>query len=90
MSLALDAIERAGSGDKADILKALFETKDRESVLGKYSIDENGDTSLTDYGVYKIEDGELKFDKSVKAQPDLSIRWGGPVWSVPPEYSGPT
>jgi branched-chain amino acid transport system substrate-binding protein len=36
-------------------------------VLGKYSIDENGDTSLTDYGVYKIEDGELTFEKSVKA-----------------------
>jgi branched-chain amino acid transport system substrate-binding protein len=68
MSLALDAIERAGSGDRADILKALFETKDRQSVLGTYSIDENGDTSLTDYGVYKIEEGELAFDKTVKAQ----------------------
>jgi branched-chain amino acid transport system substrate-binding protein len=65
--LVLDAIERAGSGDKADVLKALFATKDRDSVLGKYSIDENGDTSLTDYGVYKIEDGELTFEKSVKA-----------------------
>jgi branched-chain amino acid transport system substrate-binding protein len=68
MNLALDAIERAGSADKADILKALFETKDRQSVLGTYSIDENGDTSLTDYGVYKIQDGELAFDKTVKAQ----------------------
>jgi branched-chain amino acid transport system substrate-binding protein len=37
-------------------------------VLGTYSIDENGDTSLTDYGVYKIKDGELAFDKTVKAQ----------------------
>jgi len=68
MMLALDAIERAGSGDRADILEALFATKDRKSVLGTYSIDENGDTSLTDYGVYKIEDGELTFDKTVKAQ----------------------
>ena len=65
--LALDAIERAGSTEKADILKALFETKDRQSVLGTYSIDENGDTTLTDYGVYTIEDGELKFDKTVQA-----------------------
>ncbi len=68
MSLVLDAIERAGSTDKADVLKALFETKDRESVLGTYSIDENGDTTLTDYGVYTIEDGELTFDKTVKAE----------------------
>jgi branched-chain amino acid transport system substrate-binding protein len=67
MSLVLDAIERAGSPAKEDVLKALFATKDRESVLGKYSIDENGDTTLTDYGVYTIEDGELTFDKTVKA-----------------------
>ena len=31
MSLALDAIERSGTGEKADIKKALFETKDRSS-----------------------------------------------------------
>jgi branched-chain amino acid transport system substrate-binding protein len=68
MNLALDAIKRAGSGDKEKILEALFATKDRKSVLGTYSIDKNGDTSLTDYGVYKIENGELTFDKTVKAQ----------------------
>jgi branched-chain amino acid transport system substrate-binding protein len=68
MNLALEAIKRAGSGDKEKILEALFATKDRKSVLGTYSIDKNGDTSLTDYGVYKIEDGQLTFDKTVKAQ----------------------
>jgi branched-chain amino acid transport system substrate-binding protein len=68
MRLVLDAVERAGSANKEDILKALFDTKDRSSVLGTYSIDENGDTTLTDYGVYTIEDGELTFDKTVKAQ----------------------
>jgi branched-chain amino acid transport system substrate-binding protein len=67
MRLALDAIARSGTGEKADILKALFETKDRESVLGTYSIDENGDTTLSDYGVYSVEDGELVFDSTVKA-----------------------
>jgi branched-chain amino acid transport system substrate-binding protein len=68
MRLVLDAVERAGSANKEDILKALFDTKDRSSVLGTYSIDENGDTTLTDYGIYTIEDGELTFDKTVKAQ----------------------
>ena len=67
MRLALDAIERSKTGSKEDVLKALFETKDRSSVLGTYSIDENGDTSLTDYGVYSIDGGELKFDKTIKA-----------------------
>jgi branched-chain amino acid transport system substrate-binding protein len=67
MRLALDAIERSGTGSKEDVLKAIFETKDRSSVLGTYSIDENGDTSLTDYGIYSIEGGALKFDKTIKA-----------------------
>ena len=53
---------------KADVIKALFDTKDRQSVLGTYSIDKNGDTTLTDYGVYSVKDGELKFDKTIKAQ----------------------
>ena len=67
MRLALDAIQRSETGVKADVLDALFESKDRESVLGTYSIDENGDTSLTDYGVYSIDGGELKFDQTIKA-----------------------
>jgi branched-chain amino acid transport system substrate-binding protein len=69
MLLALDAIKRSKTGEQADIVKALFTTKDRKSVIGTYSIDQNGDTSLTDYGVYSIKDGELAFDKTIKAQP---------------------
>ena len=68
MRLALDAIERSGDGSKENITKALFDTKDRDSVLGTYSIDENGDTTLTDYGVYSIDGGTLKFDETIKAQ----------------------
>jgi len=67
MKLALDAIERSGTGEKADILEALFATKDRQRSLGTYSIDPNGDTTLTDYGVYAIKDGELVFDQTIKA-----------------------
>jgi branched-chain amino acid transport system substrate-binding protein len=67
MRLALDAIERSGSGAKEEVLAALFDTQDRSSVLGTYSIDENGDTTLTDYGIYKIDGGELTFDQTVKA-----------------------
>ena len=66
--LALDAIERSGTGNKEDIIAALFDTTDRTSVLGTYSIDENGDTTLTDYGVYTIDGGELTFDSTIEAQ----------------------
>jgi branched-chain amino acid transport system substrate-binding protein len=69
MRLALDAIKRSGDGSKPNIIKALFDTKNRQSVLGTYSIDKNGDTTLTDYGVYSIKNGELTFDKTIKAQP---------------------
>jgi branched-chain amino acid transport system substrate-binding protein len=67
MSLALDAITRSKTGKKDDVVKALFATKDRNSPLGTYSID-NGDTTLTDYGVYKIEKGQQVFLETVKAQ----------------------
>ncbi len=66
MRLALDAIERSGTGEKEDILKALFETKDRPGVLGTYSIDKNGDTTLTDRSLESVEDGKLTFQKVVK------------------------
>jgi len=69
MKLGLDTIEAAGSADKAAILEALFATKDRNSVLGTYSFDANGDTTLTDYGIYAVgSDGNPKFDSAVKAQ----------------------
>ncbi len=68
MSLAMDAIARSKTGKKDDIVKALFATKDRDSPLGTYSIDENGDTTLTDYGVYKIEGGQQVFLETVKAE----------------------
>jgi branched-chain amino acid transport system substrate-binding protein len=49
------------------MIDALFQTKGRESVLGTYDIDENGDTTLTDYGIYKIEGGELAYDQTIQA-----------------------
>src|SRR3954471_8448138 len=55
MKLALDAIARSKTGEKADIIKALFATKDRNSVLGTYSIDANGDTSLTEMALDGVE-----------------------------------
>ncbi|MGH2715288.1 MAG: branched-chain amino acid ABC transporter substrate-binding protein [Thermoleophilaceae bacterium] len=69
MSLVLDTCERLGPdcSDRQAMIDALFETKGRESVLGTYDIDENGDTTITDYGVYRIEDGELVFDATVRA-----------------------
>ena len=69
MQLLLDSIKRAGADvSREKVVDQLFQTKNRDSVLGEYSIDENGDTSLTDYGLYKIESGKLTFDKVIKGQ----------------------
>jgi branched-chain amino acid transport system substrate-binding protein len=69
MSLVLDACEKLGPdcSDKQALIEELFNTKGRESVLGTYDIDENGDTTITDYGIYRIENAELVFDKTIKA-----------------------
>jgi branched-chain amino acid transport system substrate-binding protein len=71
MDLILDSIEAVGdkgNDRQAVIDQVLKNTKGRQSALGTYDIDENGDTTLTDYGLYKIEDGKLMFDKVIKAE----------------------
>ena len=70
MKLVLDTCQQlqAECTDKQAMIDALFNTKGRQSVLGTYDIDENGDTTLTDYGVYTIKDGELIFGETVKAE----------------------
>jgi branched-chain amino acid transport system substrate-binding protein len=69
MQLVLDTCEQLGAdcSDRQAMIDALMSTKGRDSVLGTYDIDENGDTTLTDYGVYTVKDGELVFDETVKA-----------------------
>ena len=60
MALALGTLE--GVGDKANDRKAVAEhcsttTRTSRACSGRTSIDENGDTTLTDYGLYTIDDG---------------------------------
>jgi branched-chain amino acid transport system substrate-binding protein len=70
MQVALLAIQNAGDkgNDRAAVIDQFFKIKDRDSVLGKYSIDANGDTTLSDYGGNRIKNGKLVFDKVIKAQ----------------------
>lgn len=70
MKLVLDTLKNGGSDvtSREGFLKALFQTKDRDSVLGKYSIDQNGDTTLTDYGLYDVgSDGNPTYASTIKA-----------------------
>lgn len=70
MSLMLDAIGRATDDGRQPALRskvvaALFHTRNRQSVLGTYSIDSSGDTTLREYGVWRVVDGRLSFWKAI-------------------------
>jgi branched-chain amino acid transport system substrate-binding protein len=62
----LDSID-TGKDDRAAVVKAFFSIKDKDSVLGTYSIDPDGDTTLTTYGGYVAKGGKLVFNKAIKA-----------------------
>jgi len=57
MSVALNAIKTAGVKDRKAILTAIANTKDFDGLLGKWSFDKNGDTSLPDLTVYQVQEG---------------------------------
>jgi branched-chain amino acid transport system substrate-binding protein len=60
MKIALEAIMKADKKDRAAIRDAVFAIKDYDGVLGKWSFDANGDTSLTTMSGRQVKDG--KFD----------------------------
>jgi len=59
--VALDAIARAGKKDRLAILDAVAATRDFEGVLGRWSFDPNGDTTLTTMSGLVIRDGKFQF-----------------------------
>jgi len=70
MSLMLDAIDRAtdrgtDTARRSKVVAAVFATRDHQSVLGTYSIDRDGDTTLRRYGVYTVVAGQLRFWKAI-------------------------
>src|SRR5215217_1999528 len=67
MAVVCDSIAKGGD-DRQAVVDAFFATENKESVLGSYSIDKDGDTTLSDYGGYKAEGGKLVFNKVIKAQ----------------------
>ena len=57
-SLVLDAHARVGD-DRTALLAELRATRDRESVVGRYSIDEHGATTLATAGRLRVENGRF-------------------------------
>jgi ABC-type branched-subunit amino acid transport system substrate-binding protein len=70
MALLLDAIRRAGASgeDRGPVTDQVLSTSDRRSIIGEYSIDGNGDTTLDLITVYRIDrDCRLNFDRELRA-----------------------
>jgi len=61
MALALDSLA-AGGGERSAVVGAARATRDRDSILGRYSLDEDGHTSTTAYGRLAVVDGALVWD----------------------------
>ena len=68
-NVMLDAIERASEEangevpDRQAVVEQVFATQDYEGVLGTWSFDEDGDTSLTELSIQEIENGEFKLNR---------------------------
>ena len=67
MDLALDAADAVGPDKTAVIRWLLGSVKDRDSLLGRYSIDRFGDTTARRYGLYRPRSGRLYWARTLRA-----------------------
>jgi branched-chain amino acid transport system substrate-binding protein len=66
-AIALDAIKRAGTKDRAAILDAVRQTKNFEGVTGTFNFDENGDTNRTDMVGWTVKNGKFVYVQNISA-----------------------
>ena len=71
MKVILAAIDK-GRGERAATVEAFFGTRNRDSVLGRYSIDRDGDTTLSIYGVWRVDRGAMTFDRVIDSSLDTA------------------
>lgn len=68
MNAVIQSIRKGGSkgNDRKRVIDGFFGLSRPQSVLGPYSIDKHGDTTLTTYGGYRVRGGKLVFDRALK------------------------
>jgi branched-chain amino acid transport system substrate-binding protein len=72
-NMMLDAIANS-DGSRAEVLQNLFEARVQDGYLGDFEIDRYGDTTLNTIGVYRIEDGDLRFVSAITPPRELLAR----------------
>jgi branched-chain amino acid transport system substrate-binding protein len=67
MSVVLDAIRRAGShgNNRPDVIKSFMATRGRDSVIGRYSLRPDGETTLAKYAVDRVARGRPVFLRTI-------------------------
>ena len=67
MSVALEAIRRSGSrgNDRQEVINHFFATANRDSVLGRYSMRDDGEPTFTRYGVDRVLGGRPVFYRAI-------------------------
>jgi branched-chain amino acid transport system substrate-binding protein len=70
MSVVLGAIRRAGrhGNDRQTVIRRFFATRERDSVLGRYSVLPSGDTTLSRYGVDRVVHGRPVFWRALEVR----------------------
>jgi branched-chain amino acid transport system substrate-binding protein len=71
--MMLDAIA-ASDGDRAQVLEHLFDTPVENGYVGDFEIDRYGDTTSSTMGVYRVEDGRLRFQTAITPPAGLLAR----------------
>ncbi len=66
--VAIEAIGKVCKNDRAAIRDAVMNTKDFQGVLGTWSFDANGDTTLTTLSGNVVKDGKFQFVTVLKAE----------------------
>ena len=61
MNVALNGIKVANKKERLDIVRSIGSTKDFDGVLGKWSFDQTGDISITEFKVLQVKDGKWSY-----------------------------
>jgi branched-chain amino acid transport system substrate-binding protein len=68
-NVLLDAIQRAydndGTATREGVVRELFATSNYDGVLGTWSFDQDGDTTLTELSGQKVENGKFEFNRVI-------------------------
>jgi branched-chain amino acid transport system substrate-binding protein len=74
MSVVLDSIRRAGvrGNNRSAVIASFMATRDRASVLGRYSIEADGETTLSTYGVERVAGGQPVFYRAIDTAAPLT------------------